>query len=72
MDFSTENGIFRGYLTKRQVAEMLGKSEHTLDRWHRLCIGPVRTKIGSTVLYRDEALRAWLLAQEKAQLQRVA
>lgn len=72
MDTTANNGIFRGYLTKRQTAELLSKSEHTLDRWHRMRVGPVRTKIGATVLYREEALRAWVLAQEQAELHRAA
>lgn len=60
------NGIFKDYLTREQVADLLGKSVPTLDRWHRLGEGPVRTKIGKTVLYRVPSLKAWMLAQEEA------
>ncbi|MEM9763815.1 MAG: DNA-binding protein [Pseudomonadota bacterium] len=54
------------YLTKERAAVELGVSCATLDRWHRERRGPTRTKIGRTVLYRVDSLRAWLLAQEEA------
>lgn len=57
-----------GYKTKAETAAFLNKSEATLDRWHRLRVGPVRTLIGRTPFYREEALRAWLLAQEQVSL----
>jgi len=57
-----------GYMTKADTAAYLSKSEATLDRWHRLRVGPVRTMIGRTPFYREEALKAWLLAQEQAAL----
>ena len=72
-DFTTEDrasdylipGI-PGYLTKEGAAAFLGKSGATLDRWHRLRVGPPRTKIGSSTFYREAALNAWLVAQEQA------
>jgi hypothetical protein len=37
----------------------------TLDRWHALGVGPPRTCIGRTVLYRRASVQKWLAAQEQ-------
>lgn len=63
---SPRANIFHEYLTKPEAAVEIGKSEGTLDRWHRLRVGPPRTKIGRTVMYRTDSFRAWALAQEEA------
>jgi len=60
-----ENGIFRDHLTKAQAADFLGVSVPTLDRWNRLGMGPVRTKIGKRVLFQLDALNAWVIAQRE-------
>lgn len=57
-----------GYMTKGEAAAHINKSEATLDRWHRQRVGPPRTKLGSSTLYRKAALDAWMLAQEQASL----
>ncbi len=72
MSNATQNGIFHEYLTKAETAEEIQKSEATLDRWHRLRVGPPRTKLGRTVLYRRDTLKAWLAAQEEALTQHIA
>ena len=46
------------------VAELLGVSLRTLNRWHALRVGPARCKVGRTVLYRRGAVEAWLEANE--------
>ncbi|SFF27634.1 DNA binding domain-containing protein, excisionase family [Sulfitobacter brevis] len=46
------------------VAELLGVSQRTMSRWHALRVGPARCKVGRTVLYRRDALEAWLEANE--------
>ena len=53
------------YLSKPETAELLGKSIPTLDRWQRLGIGPKRTRIGKTVLYRKDTLDQWLKGQQE-------
>jgi hypothetical protein len=37
---------------------------HTLRAWRRDGTGPAPTIVGRDVLYRDEAITAWLLSQE--------
>jgi predicted DNA-binding transcriptional regulator AlpA len=60
--------VIPGFLTKEATAVFLGKSVATLDRWHRLRVGPPRTKIGSSTFYRKAALDAWIVAQEQDSL----
>lgn len=55
--------IFEGYLTKRQMAEAIGRGVRTLDNWHRNHIGPPRTQFGGVILYNIEAFKTWLAAQ---------
>ena len=57
-------------LTTSEVATLLGVSPRTLHRWHALRVGPPRCKIGRKVLYRKEALEAWLEANEDQPLRR--
>ncbi|MFG6599098.1 MULTISPECIES: helix-turn-helix transcriptional regulator [unclassified Sulfitobacter] len=52
------------HLDPNAVAELLGVSRRTLSRWHALRVGPARCKVGRTVLYRRDALEAWLEANE--------
>lgn len=51
-------------LTPTEVAELLGVSTRTLSRWHALRMGPPRSKVGRTVLYRKAAVDDWLKANE--------
>ena len=57
--------ILSGYMTVLQLAAELGNSPRTLDRWHRLKIGPPRVVIGRLVLYRIESVRTWLRSREQ-------
>jgi predicted DNA-binding transcriptional regulator AlpA len=52
------------HLKPRDVAAELGVSQRTLSRWHALRVGPARCKVGRTVLYRRDAIEAWLDANE--------
>lgn len=52
------------HLKPDAVAELLGISQRTLSRWHALRVGPARCKVGRTVLYRRDAIEAWLDANE--------
>lgn len=68
----TQDEPIPGWLREITVANFVDVSLATLRRWDRQRVGPVRTKIGKAVYYRQESLYAWLLAQEKAQPQRAA
>ena len=52
--------------TKEQAAEILGVSPRTLDRWHRLQMGPPRINIGRQVRYRPSTIKRWLVERENA------
>lgn len=52
------------HLKPEEVASLLGISLRTLSRWHALRVGPARCKIGRTVLYRRDAIEAWLEKNE--------
>ncbi|MBK1668323.1 hypothetical protein CKO28_09780 [Rhodovibrio sodomensis] len=56
--------VLAEYFTKAQLAEFLGTSPRTLDRWERQRIGPPRIKVGKLILYRRQAVHDWLAAQE--------
>ena len=58
--------LLEGYDTEAECARGINKSPRTLQRWHRLGVGPPRTLIGKTVAYRRDGVRDWLLAQEQA------
>lgn len=51
-------------LTKKSLAEFLGVSTRTLDRWHTQRIGPARSKIGNFITYRMDAIEDWLQKNE--------
>jgi predicted DNA-binding transcriptional regulator AlpA len=54
-------------LTPRtEVAKGLSVCEHTLRNWERGGRGPPPIRIGRRVFYRAEAVREWLLQQERA------
>jgi hypothetical protein len=53
------------FLTKEELAAELRRNVRTLDRWDALDLGPPRTCIGRTVLYRREGVQKWLAAQEQ-------
>jgi hypothetical protein len=62
---TSSSSIFDGYLTKKQLAQQIERTERTLDRMFLNGERPPRTKIGRTTLYRREAVLAWLRSQEK-------
>ena len=57
--------------TRQQLAVELGFTCDTLCRWEARQIGPPCTRIGRRVLYRRDAVEAWLLEQENARANRV-
>jgi predicted DNA-binding transcriptional regulator AlpA len=58
------SSVLSDYLTKTQLAEQLGRSVRTLDRMALSGVGPPRTKIGRTTLYRRQAVLEWLRSRE--------
>ena len=59
------NQILLGeYLRREELAEQLGVSTRTIDRWHSLRNGPPRIAIGRTILYNLDSVRDWLQARE--------
>ena len=57
---TSTNPILGDYLTKEQLAEALGVSERTIDRWAAEGKGPDRTQPGKTVYFNRESVKAWL------------
>lgn len=51
-----------------QLAETLGVSVRTLNRWHERRIGPARIKVGGKVLYRVSSVEKWLSDHEQRPL----
>ena len=56
--------ILAEFMTVEELAAELGRNKRTLDRWDALGIGPPRTRMGRTVLYRRSSVQKWLVAQE--------
>jgi predicted DNA-binding transcriptional regulator AlpA len=56
--------ILSDYLTKRDLAEQLGRSVRTVDRMALNGDGPPPTPIGRTTLYRRDAVLEWLRERE--------
>jgi Helix-turn-helix domain len=56
--------ILAEFMTVEELAAELGRNKRTLDRWDALGIGPPRTRMGRTLLYRRSSVQKWLAAQE--------
>jgi len=61
---ATENDLLIGWLNRSELAEELGLSIDTLQRWETRRFGPPCVRVGRKVLYRMEAVRDWLREQE--------
>jgi predicted DNA-binding transcriptional regulator AlpA len=57
--------VLDGFLRREELAQQLGLSPRTIDRWQALRLGPPRVCVGRTVLYRVEAVRRWLQTCEQ-------
>lgn len=53
------------WMTRAELAAALDVAEPTLARWESRKIGPVCIRIGRRVLYRREAVKEWMVAQER-------
>ena len=64
------DSLLADYYTKGELAAEMNVSERTLDRWHNRRMGPLRTRLGSRILYKKTTVAAWIEAQEEAVAQR--
>ena len=62
---SSNQLLLDGYLRREELAQQLGVSARTIDRWQTLRCGPPRVAIGRTVLYSLESIRRWLQSREQ-------
>jgi predicted DNA-binding transcriptional regulator AlpA len=57
--------VLAGYLRRDELAQALGISPRTIDRWQALREGPPRVHVGRTILYNIESVRDWLRSREQ-------
>jgi len=60
-----ESNIFLGYIDEDEYCRQRGISLRTAQRDRQLRQSPPYTIIGQRVMYRIEAVRAWLLDRER-------
>lgn len=56
--------VLLDWISRDDLAEQLGVKVDTLRRWDARRLGPPHAKIGARVMYRREAVRAWLVSRE--------
>lgn len=56
--------LMQGWMRRREVAEALGISITTLQRWQTRRVGPPCVRIGRRAFYRADAVREWMISQE--------
>lgn len=71
LSYMADIGIASDYITRKQLAEELGKrmrgkpfSVHTLKYWQAQKMGPPVTKVGREPVYRVDSVEKWLREQE--------
>lgn len=57
--------LMQGWMGRREVADALGISAATLQRWQTRRIGPPCVRIGRRVFYRADAFREWMISRER-------
>jgi predicted DNA-binding transcriptional regulator AlpA len=67
---SSKQLLLDGYLRREELAQQLGVSARTIDRWQMLRCGPPRVAIGRTILYNLDSVRQWLRANEESDVSR--
>ena len=53
------------WMTRAELALELHVTTETLCRWNSRRHGPAPTRIGRSIFYRRDAVRQWILAQER-------
>jgi predicted DNA-binding transcriptional regulator AlpA len=53
-----------GYLRRDELAQHLGVSVRTIDRWHFDGEGPPRIVVVRTILYSVDSVREWLCSRK--------
>jgi hypothetical protein len=64
-DSALAPSVLEGYISDSDLARQLHRSVRTLQRLAATSSGPPRLKIGRSVYYKIESVRAWLAQQEK-------
>jgi predicted DNA-binding transcriptional regulator AlpA len=59
--------VLEGFISESDLARQLHRSVRTLQRLAATRSGPPRIKIGRSVYYRIDSVRAWLAQLEKRQ-----
>jgi predicted DNA-binding transcriptional regulator AlpA len=62
--------LLDGYVRRDELAQQLGVSARTIDRWHTLRCGPPRISVGRTIIYNLDSVRQWLRANEESDVSR--
>ena len=57
--------VLEGFISESDLARQLHRSVHTLQRLAATRSGPPRIKIGRSVYYKIDSVRAWLEQQER-------
>lgn len=63
----TSANPFANFDEESVVAQLAGISPRTLKRWRDQRVGPPFVKMGRKILYRRDAVEAWLLSREQIQ-----
>lgn len=57
--------LLDGYLTRRQLANEIDRTEKTIQRWERLPDGLPFTMLGGRKLYKTTSVLAWIESRER-------
>ncbi len=55
------------YYSRQQLADELGITLRSLERWAWLRKGPKRTRVGNRIYYHRAAVMAWLKSQTEGE-----
>jgi hypothetical protein len=69
ISYDHDQTLLNGCISREDLANELGRSVRTLDRWHQERLGPPRIKIGKLIVYRKTAVLDWLNNNETSSMQ---
>lgn len=61
-----KSAVLADYFTRQELADELGVTTRSLERWAWLRSGPKRTHIGNRVYYHRAAVEQWLANRTEA------